>query len=156
MPVEPDAFRAALGRFPSGVTVVTLDDGAGGVHGITVSSFVSLSLIPPLVGVAIGRKARAHRMIGAPRFGVSVLAADQAQVSDHFAARPVALPAEPFEDLEGHPLIRGAVAHLVCTIVDRVETGDHTLLVGRVDASRVTEGAPLAYHGGRYGRVLAD
>jgi flavin reductase (DIM6/NTAB) family NADH-FMN oxidoreductase RutF len=156
MPVEPDAFRAALGRFPSGVTVVTLDDGDGGVHGITVSSFVSLSLVPPLVGVAIGRKARAHRMIGAPRFGVSVLAADQANVSDHFAARPVALPADAFVDLAGHRVIRGAVAHLVCAVVERVDTGDHTLLVGRVEASRVAEGASLAYQGGRYGRVLVD
>ena len=156
MPVDPDAFRAALGRFPSGVTVVTLDDGDGGVHGITVSSFVSLSLNPPLVGVAIGRKARAHGMIGAPRFAVSVLAADQAALSDHFAARPVALTADPFEDLAGHHVVRGAAAHLVCEVVERFDTGDHTLLVGRVEASRVAEGASLAYQGGRYGRVSAD
>jgi flavin reductase (DIM6/NTAB) family NADH-FMN oxidoreductase RutF len=156
MPVEPDAFRAALGRFPSGVTVVTLDDGDGGTHGITVSSFVSLSLNPPLVGVAIGRKARAHGMIGAPRFGVSVLAADQANVSDHFAARPVALAADPFEDLAGHAVLRGAAAHLVCEVVERVDTGDHTLLVGRVEASRVAEWASLAYQSGRYGRVVVD
>ena len=122
MPVEPDAFRAALGRFPSGVTVVTLDDGDGGVHGITVSSFVSLSLNPPLVGVAIGRKARAHGMIGAPSFAVSVLAADQAALSDHFAARPVALPADPFEVLAGHQVVRGAAAPLVCEVVERFDT----------------------------------
>ncbi len=156
MPVEPDAFRAALGRFPSGVTVVTLDDGDGGVHGITVSSFVSLSLNPPLVGVAIGRHARAHGMIAAPRFAVSVLAADQASVSDHFAARPVALPGDPFEDLADHRVVRGAAAHLVCEIVDRVDTGDHTLLVGRVEATRVTADASLAYQAGRYGRVVVD
>ena len=156
MPVEPDAFRAALGRVPSGVTVVTLDDGDGSVHGITVSSFVSLSLNPPLVGVAIGRKARAHGMIGAPRFAVSVLAADQANVSDHFAARPVALPADPFEDLADHAVVRGAAAQLVCEVVDRVDTGDHTLLVGRVEASRVAADASLAYQAGRYGRVVVD
>ena len=156
MPVEPDAFRAALGRFPSGVTVVTLDDGDGGVHGITVSSFLSLSLNPPLVGVAIGRKARAHGMIGAPRFGVSVLAADQADASDHFAARPVPLPEDPFVALADHKVLRGAAAQLVCEVVDRVETGDHTLLVGRVEASRVAAGASLAYQGGRYGRVVID
>ena len=151
MPVEPDAFRAALGRFPSGVTVVTFEDG-GSVHGITVSSFLSLSLTPPLVGVAIGRRARAHGMIDAPSFAVSILAADQARVSDHFAARPVALPVDPFEDFAGHRVIRGAAAHLVCAIVDRVGTGDHTLLVGRVDASRVAGGVPLVYQTGRYGR----
>jgi flavin reductase (DIM6/NTAB) family NADH-FMN oxidoreductase RutF len=156
MPIEPVAFRAALGRFPSGVTVVTLDDGAGGVHGITVSSFVSLSLNPPLVGVAIGRKARAHGMIGAPRFAVSVLADDQANVSDHFAARPVALDHDPFETFADHPVVRGAAAHLVCAVVDRVDTGDHTLVVGRVEASRVASAASLAYQAGRYGRVVVD
>lgn len=155
MPIDPDAFRAALGRFPTGVTVVTLDDGAGGVHGITVSSFTSLSLVPPLVGVAIGRKARAHaRIERAERYAVSVLAADQGPVSDHFAARPVALPDDPFETLAGATVLRGAAAQLVCTIVDRVDVGDHTLGVGRVDASRVADAAPLAYQGGRYGRFV--
>ena len=156
MPVEPDAFRAALGRFPSGVTVVTFDEGDGSVHGITVSSFVSLSLNPPLVGVAIGRRARAHDLIGAPSFAVSVLAAHQAIVSDHFAARPVALPADPFEDLAGHKVVRGAAAQIVCEVVDRVDTGDHTMLVGRVEASRVAADASLAYQAGRYGHVVVD
>lgn len=153
MPVPPDAFRAALGSFPSGVTVVTLDDGHGGVHGITVSSFMSLSLEPPLIGVAIGRKTRAHAMACiVPRFGVSVLAADQAAVSDHFAARPVALPPDPFAELDGQTVIARAVAHLSCDVVDRVAVGDHMLLVGRVEASRVAESAPLVYQRGRYGR----
>ena len=156
MPVEPDAFRAALGRFPSGVTVVTFDDGDGSVHGITVSSFVSLSLNPPLVGVAIGRRARAHGMIGAPSFAVSILAADQANVSDHFAARPVTLPADPFEVFADHRVVRGAAAQLVCEVVERIDTGDHTLLVGRVDASRVEDRGSLAYQGGRYGSVVVD
>lgn len=155
MPIEPADFRAALGRFPTGVTVVTLDDGAGGVHGITVSSFTSLSLDPPLVGVAIGRKARAHGLIArVERYAVSVLAADQADVSDHFAARPVALADDPFEALAGATVLRGAAAQLVCTIVDRVAVGDHTLVVGRVDASRVADVAPLAYQAGRYGRFV--
>jgi flavin reductase (DIM6/NTAB) family NADH-FMN oxidoreductase RutF len=154
MPIDPTAFRAALGSFPSGVTVVTLEDAAGSVHGITVSSFMSLSLTPPLVGIAIAHKARAHVLASQrPRFAVSVLAADQANVSDHFAARPVEAPAEPFETLGTHAVIRGAAAQLVCDVIDRVNTGDHTLVVGRVEASRVNDVGSLAYQRGRYGRL---
>jgi flavin reductase (DIM6/NTAB) family NADH-FMN oxidoreductase RutF len=157
MPIDPDDFRAALGCFPSGVTVVTLADGPAGVHGITVSSFMSLSLRPPLVGVAIGRTARAHAMaLAAPRFGVSVLASDQAGVSDHFAGRPVALAGDPFEALDGHAVVAGAAAQLVCDVVDRVAVGDHTLVVGRVEAARVQAAGSLAYQRGRYGRVASD
>jgi len=154
MPIEPDAFRQTLGRFPSGVTVVTFARPDGAVHGITVSSFMSLSLTPPLVGVAIGHKARAHDMLpGLARFGVSVLAQDQAAVSDHFAGRPVPLSGDPFEGLDGHPVLLGAAAQLVCDVVDQVPVGDHTLVVGRIEHARVRAAAALAYAQGRYGRV---
>ncbi len=158
MPIDPDQFRQTLGRFPTGVTVVTLKlpDGAPGgtVHGITVSSFTSLSLTPPLVGVAIGQRARAHGMLPAlARYGVSVLAADQSGVSDHFAGRPVALEGDPFEELDGHPVVKGAAAQLVCVVVNQVQVGDHMLVVGRVDHARIEEVGSLAYARGRYGRV---
>jgi flavin reductase (DIM6/NTAB) family NADH-FMN oxidoreductase RutF len=162
MPIDPDLFRQTLGRFPTGVTVVTLklpegapEEARGGtVHGITVSSFTSLSLTPPLVGVAIGLKARAHAMLPAlARYGVSVLAADQMAVSDHFAGRPVALEGDPFEELDGHPVLRGAAAQLVCVVVNQVPVGDHTLVVGRIDHARVAEAGSLAYVRGRYGRI---
>jgi len=169
MPIDPDQFRQTLGRFPTGVTVVTLKmpaehrvgglDAAptGGVHGITVSSFMSLSLTPPLVGVAIGQKARAHGMLPAlARYGVSVLAAGQASISDHFAGRPVALGEDPFEELDGHPVLKGAAAQLVCTVVNQVPVGDHMLVVGRLDHARVAEAGPLAYAQGRYGRLELD
>ena len=88
MSLDSRSFRDALGRFASGVTVVTVRD-ADGVHGITVSAFSSVSLEPPLVMVAVGKKARAHaRIAAAGRFGVSVLAADQQVYSDLFAGRP--------------------------------------------------------------------
>jgi flavin reductase (DIM6/NTAB) family NADH-FMN oxidoreductase RutF len=166
MAIDPEQFRQTLGRFPTGVTVVTLKlpDGVpvgspaeaphGAVHGITVSSFTSLSLTPPLVGVAIGQKARAHAMLPAlARYGVSVLATDQAGVSDHFAGRPVALEGDPFEELDGHPVVKGAAAQLVCVVVNQVPVGDHMFVVGRVDHARATEIGSLAYARGRYGRV---
>ncbi len=163
MPIDPDRFRQTLGRLPTGITVVTFarrDGAAGGaspfgaVHGITVNSFTSLSLVPPLVGVAIDVKARAHALLPAlARYGVSILSADQAGVSDHFAGRPVPLADDPFEELDGHPVIGGAAAQLVCVVVDQVPVGDHTLVVGRVEHARVADTASLAYVRGRYGRV---
>jgi flavin reductase (DIM6/NTAB) family NADH-FMN oxidoreductase RutF len=163
MPIDSDQFRPTLGRFPTGVTVVTFklpDAGAfveaphGGVHGITVSSFISLSLLPPLVGVAIGQKSRAHSMLpGLARFGVSILAEDQVRISDHFAGRPIDLGSDALEELDGHPVVRGASAQLVCDIVNQVVIGDHTLVVGRVEQSQLSERPPLAYGRGRYGRL---
>jgi len=155
MPIEPADFRQTLGRFPTGVTVVTFALPDGGVHGITVSSFTSLSLTPPLVGVAIGRKARAHALLpGLGRYGVSVLSEAQADVSDHFAGRPVPLHDDPFETLDGFPVLVGAAAHIVCDVVDQVAVGDHTLVVGRIEAVRLHPVGSLAYAEGRYGRVV--
>lgn len=150
MSIDPVQFRQTLGRWPSGVSVVTMQEDEH-VHGITVSAFASLSLDPPLVGVAIGRKARAHGLLQrVPRYAVSVLAADQQHLSDRFAGRPIELPEDPFERFDGLPVLRGAVAQLACTIVDRVDTGDHTLYVGRIDASHLGDHEPLVYRLGAY------
>lgn len=150
MSIDPVEFRQTLGRWPSGVTVVTMQDGDS-VHGITVSAFSSLSLDPPLVGVAIGRKARAHGFLETvQRYAVNILRADQQYLSERFAGRPVELSEDPFERFEGLPVLRGAVAQIACTIVDRVATGDHTLYVGRLDASRLSDDEPLVYRLGAY------
>lgn len=150
MPIDPTQFRQTLGRWPSGVTVVTMQD-RDDVHGITVSAFSSLSLEPPLVGVAIGHKARAHAFLERlPRYAVNVLRADQRYLSERFAGRPVELSEDPFERFHDLPVLRGAVAQIACTIVDRVVTGDHTLYVGRIEASCVSDDEPLVYHLGTY------
>ncbi len=153
MPINALEFRETLGRWPSGVTVVTMRDGES-IHGITVSAFSSLSLEPPLIGVAIARRARAHAYLERlPSFGVSVLNADQQHLSEHFAGRPVELSESPFEEFGGLPLIRGALAHVACTIAQRVPVGDHTLYVGQIELTRLGEQAPLAYHRGAYRRL---
>lgn len=153
MPIDPDNFRQALGRWPSGVTVVTTEED-GHVHGITVSAFLSISLEPPLVAVCIDHRARAHPILErVDRYGVSILAKHQAQVSNHFASRPAEVPDDLFEELDGMPVVRGAASQMVAMIVDRVLAGDHTIYIGRVEASQVSEQAPLVYHKGRYGQV---
>lgn len=154
MPIDPLNFRQALGRWPSGVTVVTTEE-EGLVHGITVSAFLSISLEPPLIAVCIDHRSRAYAILErVDRYAVSILAEGQAEVSNRFAGRPGEYPDDdPFERLDGMPVLRGAASQMVCVVVDRVVAGDHTIYVGRVEDSRVSEQAPLVYHRGRYGRV---
>ena len=148
--MDAKTFRDALGRFATGVTVVGMHT-PDGPRGITVNAFASLSLSPPLVGVSIDHGAGAHAALQASeRYGVSVLAADQREISDRFAGRDVDPPLA-WEDLAGAPVLGGALVHLGCRIVDRVVTGDHTLFVGEVEGAAVRDGAPLLYHRGRYG-----
>lgn len=155
-------FRQALGRFATGITVVTMrahDDEVSQVdtpslprtHGITVNAFMSVSLEPPLVAVSIDRKARAHATLStASQFGISVLAQEQELISDFFAGRPVRPPADPFEEYADFPVIKGALTQLVCSSHQALEVGDHTIFVGQVTALRTRPGQPLLFFGGAY------
>ena len=120
MAIDPDSFRAALGRFASGVTIVTIQDDKGRDHGMTVSAFCSASLEPPLVLACIGHDASMHGvMMGAEHFGVSVLAAGQEQLARRFADQR----SDRFEGIGftrgqlGVALIDDALAHLECVVV---------------------------------------
>lgn len=148
--IDARTFRDALGRFATGVTVVSMDTEQG-PRGITVSAFLSLSLHPPLVGIAIDERAGAHgTLVEAERYGVSILAEPQQPLSDRFAGRDVDLDIA-WERVGDAPVLEGALVQLGCVIVDRHRTGDHTLFVGRVDAAEVRDGSPLLYHRGGYG-----
>ncbi len=153
MSVDPDMFRAALGRFASGVTVVTARDAKGNDHGMTVSAFCSVSLDPPLVLACIGHEASMHEpMMRGDRFGVSILAAGQEALARRFADQR----SDRFDGVGyrrgqlGVALIDDALAHLECTVVDRRDAGDHTIVIGRVEAAEADQGRPLAYYRGGY------
>lgn len=151
--VEPADFRNALSRFGSGVTVITIPNELEphGVRGITASAFLSVSLSPPLVLVSIDQKARAHApFLTAGRYGVSILAAGQEDVSNHFAGRNPDLTPE-FADLGGFTVVAGACANLVCRVFERHPAGDHTLFIGEVEAVTTRDLEPLLYYRGRYG-----
>jgi flavin reductase (DIM6/NTAB) family NADH-FMN oxidoreductase RutF len=143
-------FRNALGRFATGVTVVTVPNGEG-VRGITANAFMSVSLHPPLVVVSIDKKARTHELLlQAERYGVSILREDQEALSNHFAG--LEGETEPvLSAFAGLLVVEGALAHLVCRTVDRHAAGDHTLFIGEVEALRYREGRPLLYFRGKYG-----
>ena len=151
------AFRRTLGMFATGVTVLTTRAGDQ-VHGMTVNAFMSVSLRPPLVLVSIDRRARLSNMLHeGTRFGVNVLEAGQAALSDHFAGRPVEGAPEPrFELVHDTPLVEGALAHLVARFVRSYWGGDHSLFLGQVEFARYGEGEPLLFHGGRYERIVGD
>jgi len=151
------AFRRTLGMFATGVTVLTARVGDQ-VHGMTANAFMSVSLQPPLVLVSIDRRARMSNMLHeGTRFGVNVLEAGQARLSDHFAGRAVEGTPEPrFELVHETPLVEGALAHLVARVVRSYWGGDHSLFLGQVEFARYGEGLPLLFHGGRYERLVED
>ncbi|HXG75915.1 MAG TPA: flavin reductase [Gaiellaceae bacterium] len=151
------AFRRTLGMFATGVTVLTTRSGET-VHGMTANAFMSVSLRPPLVLVSIDRRARMCNLLHeGTRFGVSVLEAGQAALSDHFAGRAVEGTQEPrFELVHDTPLVEGALAHLVARVVRSYWGGDHSLFLGQVLFARYGQGEPLLFHGGRYERLVRD
>jgi flavin reductase (DIM6/NTAB) family NADH-FMN oxidoreductase RutF len=151
------AFRRTLGMFATGVTVLTTRTGET-VHGMTANAFMSVSLKPPLVLVSVDRRARLSNMLHeGTRFGVNVLEAGQATLSDHFAGRAVEGTPEPtFELVHDTPLVEGALAHLVTRVVRSYWGGDHSLFLGQVEYARYGEGEPLLFHGGRYERIVRD
>jgi flavin reductase (DIM6/NTAB) family NADH-FMN oxidoreductase RutF len=141
--------------FPSGLAVVTVNADGERV-GLTVGSLVSLSLEPPLVGIAVSRYAALHELLrGAGAFGASLLAADQSAVAQHFArgVPPIAMwrGIEWREGETGAPLLGGALGWLECRVAAEHPTGDHTLFVGEVVAvERGRAARPLVYVDRKY------
>lgn len=154
MSLDPKLFRAALGRFLSGVTVVLVDDEAG-LHGMTASAFTSVSLDPPLVLVAVAKKAHMHaRLAAGGRFSISLLSAEQEAVSNHFAGRPGPIPEGTItRDAAARPVVAGALAWIGCVLHQAVDAGDHSLFLGRVEGIEVFDGNPLGYWSGAYRRI---
>lgn len=148
-------FRRTLGMFATGVTIVTMRIGEQ-VHGMTANAFMSVSLRPPLVLVSVDRRARLHGLLHVGlHYGISVLAAEQQSLSDHFAGRAREGTPEPrFQVVRETPLVEGAIAHLVARVVRSYWGGDHSLFLGHVEYVHYAEGRPLLFHGGRYERLL--
>ena len=148
-------FKEAMSHFASGVTVVTTEHD-GTPYGMTVASFASLSLHPPLVLVCIERSVKTHDAIrSAGHFGVSILAQPQADVSGRFASKSD----DKFsgittrEGKHGMPLIDGAICTLECRVHSELPGGDHTIFVGEVLDSSTSDGAPLVYYRSSYREI---
>lgn len=157
MSVDHDTFRTLLSRFLSGVTVVTIHDAEGEPHGMTVSSFCSVSLEPPLILVCIEHAASLHdSLTAAATFAVNVLASDQEALSRRFADTGIAARFEgvAWSPSSAGPLLAGAHATLECRTVARHAGGDHTIIVGEVvGGTTADKGTPLLYYRGGYGQL---
>ena len=154
--IDGDRLRAVMRRVPSPVTVVTAA-GPEEVRGITIGSFTSVSLDPPLISFNVSRAARMHGLItSAERFAVHVLSDHQAHLSDHFAL-PDRTGAEQFADVEhevnlhGTPVLEDALAVFHCRPYAVFEAGDHSLVIGEVlDVETSSEGGPILYYNRSY------
>jgi flavin reductase (DIM6/NTAB) family NADH-FMN oxidoreductase RutF len=152
--VDPDTFRSALGRFATGVTIVTTVDEAGTDHGMTVSAFCSLSLEPPLVLACIDRRATLHAALrpGAPLL-VNVLAGTQEALSRRFASGE---PGDRFSGVgfqraaNGAAALDGTLARLECHVEALHPGGDHTIVVACVEHAETHDERPLLYYRSGY------
>jgi flavin reductase (DIM6/NTAB) family NADH-FMN oxidoreductase RutF len=177
--VDPERYRELIGRFATGVTVVTTFfrepyDGAAGIAdagdrgeefhpwGTTVNAFTGLSLDPPLVLVCIGQGRKIHPVIArAGHFAVNILGEDGQDLSDCFAGAPSSFPRSAFCNapyrvgVTGVPLLEAAIAHLECTLERSIDAGDHTIYVGRVVdvGAREDDALPLLYFRRHYLRI---
>ncbi len=149
-------FRRVMGRFATGVTVVTTRIGAE-TFGMTANAFMAGSLEPLLCVVSINRTARMHdRLIEAGHYGVSFLGLEQQHLAAHFAGKRFEGLTPEFELHGSTPIVKRAVAAVTAGTVDTAECGDHTLFIGAVQELVMgpTE-RPLLFYNGRYGRLDA-
>lgn len=158
-PLNSDDYRRVLGKVPTSAVVVAATADDGRPCGLTVGSFTSVSLDPPLVGFFVGRSSSTWPTIALTGgFCASVLSAPQESVCRTFAATGAERFASCQWHLSGHgrPIIDGAVAWIDCSIHETVPTGDHVLVLGSIDAmSASDETNPLVFLGGRCGQFTS-
>jgi flavin reductase (DIM6/NTAB) family NADH-FMN oxidoreductase RutF len=150
--VSSTDYRDAIGRFMTGVTVVSTRH-AGAAHGITASAVASVTLEPPTVLICLNRhSATGHAVLESGHFILNILNDSQQALAKHFASKIEDKFADvPHEDgLLGDPLITPALAHLECRVSGHSDVGSHHVFFGEVIKVHTAEGAPLAYYRGRF------
>ena len=157
MTFDSQQQRKIMGQFATGVTVVTTD-GEAGPHGLTANAVASLSLVPPLVLVAVDKRAHSLEYIKKNRcFAVNILRLDQEEISRRFATPGP----KDFAELSittaitTAPVLSDCLAFVDCRVVEILPGGDHEIFVGEIVAGEFRGGVPLLYHAGGY-RRLAD
>ena len=156
MTIDQDTFRAVLGRFASGVTILTTRDADGRDHGMTVSAFCSVSLDPPLVLACVDLAARMHDLLlRVDHVGISILSSSQEALSRRFAE----VESDRFDGLghvrgeSGVVLFDDALAHLECRVRERHPAGDHTVFLLEVEHAVTRQDRPLLYYRGGYAQL---
>jgi flavin reductase (DIM6/NTAB) family NADH-FMN oxidoreductase RutF len=154
--VDKTEFCRTCAKFPTGVTVLTMRDSQGRAHGMTASSFTSVSLDPPLVLVCVDHKASViEHLRRSEHVGINILSEEQSELSSRFARRGE----NRFEKIEwiaGHhgvPLIPGVLASFECGIDRMVDAGDHAIVIAEVLRAESRDGRPLVYFGSGYHKL---
>lgn len=148
------ALRGTFGCFASGVTVVTCE-GEDVPHGMTANSFISVSLDPARALISVKKSAKMHKLLAANKyFGLSVLSAEQANISSHFAGQRQPDFEPEFDVVCGVPLISNALAWMVCRQSQDMDIGDHTLFVGDLIDCGHMDADPLIFFGGKYAAIV--
>lgn len=142
-----------MGEFATGITVVTVPTKED-TKGMTVNAFMSLSLDPTLIAVSISNKASMLETLNqSDKFGISILAEEQQDLSMIFARQKEASQPVEFENINNTPVIKNALVQLGCEKENSVEAGDHTIFIGKVEEIQVREGQPLIYYNGNYQKL---
>jgi flavin reductase (DIM6/NTAB) family NADH-FMN oxidoreductase RutF len=154
--IDPQLFRRTMGAFATGVTIITVDAG-GQVHAMTANAFMAGSLDPPLCVVSIAKRAHTHAMIlGAGRFGVNILGADQEDLALYFAGKKSLDVEARFETIGGVPVLRACSARIGARVANQCECGDHTLFIGVVLFMDTDDRPPLLYHRSAFGTLSPE
>jgi len=154
--IDSHAFRNACSKYATGVTIAAVIGPDGKPHGLTVNSFTSVSMHPPLVLICLDHKVKVLEYFKqATSFGISILSEQQQDLSNRFASRGENrfqhTPWHPAKS--GAPLIDGALATFDCELTQTVEAGDHIIFIGRVRALTAEDGRPLLYFSSGYKTV---
>ncbi|MDQ2890631.1 MAG: flavin reductase family protein [Gemmatimonadota bacterium] len=156
MSLDPDAFRAVMGRFATGVNVVTCTDAEGAARGMTVSAFASVSLEPPLIAICIDRTASMHdTLFEGEYFAVNILASTQEAIARRFASTG----AQQFEGIgfssgeNGVPLLNDVLAYVECKRCTSTAAGDHAVIIGETLNASLRDARPLLYYRGGFAQL---
>jgi flavin reductase (DIM6/NTAB) family NADH-FMN oxidoreductase RutF len=156
MAISNDEFKSSLGKFASGVTVVTTKDNDGNLHGLTVSAFCSVSMNPPLILVCILKTTGSYSSFEeSKRFVVNILEESQQNISNNFASHSDdKFSGQNYELNEnGLPILADCLVNLECNLKHSYDGGDHTIFVAEIEKTTVRDGKPLIYSQGKYRQI---
>ena len=155
--VPSDAFRGAVGEFATGVTVVIVEH-EGRAGGMTLNSFTSVALDPPLVLISLAHGTRTLDLVeSAQRFSVSVLQRSQADLAIEFSTAVAEFPLQhTMRTYDGFVVVKGAASTMHCEVDQVARAGDHDIVIGRVVGMTHPGGEPLLFQKGRFGGLVVD
>ena len=153
--IDSSLFRRVMGRFASGVTVITAES-SGEVRGMTANAFMSASLDPPLILVSVAKRASMHpHLHAAGRFAINILGAGQEDIANHFAGRALHAYAPQFVHVGRIPTLGSVATVITAETIATHDCGDHTLFVGHIQTMMADDSAPLVYHAGKFGALAS-